>query len=63
MNIEAMLLYNKKNILRRATSEEFANFKNKHVLQKEKTCAWEIDSSVIKRYLMCQGKGSVLKRK
>ena len=33
MDFEAMLLYDKK-ILRRATSQEFRDFKNKHVLQK-----------------------------
>ena len=54
-------LYNKK-ILRRATSEEFRNVKNKHVLQKLKKCAWEINSGVIKMYGTCQGKRACLKK-
>ena len=58
MNFEAIPLYNKK-IVRRATSEDFRNVKNK---QKFKKCAWEIDSGVIKMYGTCLGKNVCLKK-
>ena len=61
MYSEAIPLHNKK-ILPRAISEEFWKFKDKHVLQKEKKCDWEINSGVIKMYGTCQGKRVGLKK-
>ena len=60
MDFEAIPLYSK-NILRPATSEEVQNITNKHVLQKQKKCAWEIKSGAIKMYGACQHQEAVKK--
>ena len=49
-------------ILRRATSNEFRNIKSKHVLQKWRKHAWEINSGVIKMYGTCQDERVSLKK-
>ena len=57
MDFEDIPLYDKI-ILGPATPEEIRDVTNKHVLQKQKKCAWEIKSGAIKMYDMCQHQNS-----
>ena len=60
MNFEAIPQYNKK-YYGEQHQKNFGIFKNKHVLQKQKKCAREINSGIIKMFGTCQGKRIPLK--